>query len=272
MHEHTHRKNPPFNWHISQEQAIVSERSFGSSTLAHVLMDHSSEQKQKKDCHRRFGCWIDVSFIQTWADINLPGCPFLHRRLFMIYDPSHNTHSSHNSWPSGAYPYNQIRSPGIETQAHNLLLDTFCSDQSLFRCCRGGFKVLLAGGWELRTCMCVAGNIQSQVSDSFVFLDGQGFILCSRSECWGESLVIISEGCCFCDLFSTKFALVYYTIITTSSMTVFLTNFLSYPYVPLLLFLFQRAACKVRVYFSFSVGLGGKQVKTKWTLRLLCVN
>lgn len=130
-------------------------RSYGTSTLAHVLMDHGSEQKQKKDCHWRFGCWIDVSFIQTWADINLPGCPFLHRSLFMIYDPSHNTHSSHSSCPLRAYPYSQIRSAEMETRAHNLLLDTFCSDQSLFGCRRGGFKVLQAGIWELRTCVCV---------------------------------------------------------------------------------------------------------------------
>lgn len=61
--------------------------------------------------------------------------------------PIPHTHSSHRSCPLRAYPYKRIRRPIMETQgtwSHNLLLDTFSSDQSLFRCLGGSREMSLA--------------------------------------------------------------------------------------------------------------------------------
>lgn len=59
----------------------------------------------------------------------------------------------------------------METQgtwSHNLLLDTFCSDQSLF----AASEVVVKCHWlSLRgegVCMCVVWGIQCQMSDSFI--------------------------------------------------------------------------------------------------------
>lgn len=66
---------------------------------------------------------------------------------------THNTHSSPCSCPLSTYPYKRIRRPVMETQgtwSHNLLLDTFCSDQSLFGCLRGSREMSLALVWGVR--------------------------------------------------------------------------------------------------------------------------
>lgn len=70
----------------------------------------------------------------------------------------YNTHRSPCSFPLRAYPYKRIRRPVMEapaTWSHNLLLDTFSTDQSLFRCLRGGCEMSLAGVWKVWVCACV---------------------------------------------------------------------------------------------------------------------
>lgn len=80
---------------------------------------------------------------------------------------AHNTHCSHCSYPLRAYPYKRIRRPVMETQrtwSHNLLLDTFCSDQSLFGCLGGSWEMSFAGVWEVRCVWFGVFNVRCQIN------------------------------------------------------------------------------------------------------------
>lgn len=137
---------------------------------------------------------------------------------------THNTLSPRCSCPLRAYPYKRIRSSVMETQgtwSHNLLLDTFCSDQSLFRCLGGSSEMSLAGIWEVRVCASVwlgVFNVRCRIHLSNL-LGADSF--CALA--WGveEPLVIICEGCCIYDLFgaAAEIVLLHYTIIMASSVT-----------------------------------------------------
>lgn len=178
---------------------------------------------------RRFGCSVDVSlWIQT--DINLPCCPLAFSEgTFMMDDLSpslahshtRTPHSSHCLCPLRTYPYKRIRRLVMETQgtwSHNLLPDTFGSDQSLFGCLRGGGIWNVIGWW-----LGVLGwGWRGSMSDAeFICLTCWVQIHIVHRLRGEEPFVISCEGCCICDLFSSaaEIVLVHYTIIIASSVT-----------------------------------------------------
>lgn len=104
------------------------------------------------------------------------------------------------------------------TWAHNLLLDAFCFDQSLFGCLGDSREMSLARSlWGA----CVFGGFNVKCWIHLSNSLGAALYCALGSGCQEESFVIISEGCCISDLFgaAAEIVLVHYSIIMASSMT-----------------------------------------------------